>query len=135
MSLHHCPNHHILRLYEGFASILYLEFEYINSLVVSVNHYMITYKRRYNLNWLLINSEHLACVQNKILKNGPQWLKNAWLVCAPLGIHLEPENYMHHERMNCSAPDKIICHTIGPKSFLFATAQFSLWASGTVNCD
>ena len=24
---------------------------------------------------------------------------------------------------------------IGPKSFLFGTAQFSLWASGTVNYD
>ena len=29
--------------------------------------------------------------------------------------------------------DKLIWRTIGPKSFLFRTAQFSLWASGTVN--
>ena len=31
--------------------------------------------------------------------------------------------------------DKLIWHTIGPKSFLFGTAQFSLWASGAVNYD
>ena len=31
--------------------------------------------------------------------------------------------------------DKLIWHTIGPKNFLFGTAQFSLWASGTVNYD
>ena len=31
--------------------------------------------------------------------------------------------------------NKLIWCTIGPKSFLFATAQFSLWASGTVNYD
>ena len=31
--------------------------------------------------------------------------------------------------------DKLIWRTIGPKSFLFGTAQFSLWASGTVNYD
>ena len=31
--------------------------------------------------------------------------------------------------------DKLIWHTIGPKSFLFGTAQFSLWASSTVNYD
>ena len=29
--------------------------------------------------------------------------------------------------------DKIIRCTIGPKSFLFRTAQFSLWASGSVD--
>ena len=29
--------------------------------------------------------------------------------------------------------DKLIWRTIGPKSFLFGTAYFSLWASGTVN--
>ena len=31
--------------------------------------------------------------------------------------------------------DKLLWCTIGPKSFLFGTAQFSLWASGTVNYD
>ena len=31
--------------------------------------------------------------------------------------------------------DKLIWHTIGPKSFLFGTAQFSFWASGAVNYD
>ena len=31
--------------------------------------------------------------------------------------------------------DKLIWRTIGPKSFLFGTVQFSLWASGTVNYD
>ena len=31
--------------------------------------------------------------------------------------------------------DKLIWCTIGPKSFLFGTAQFSLRASGTVNYD
>ena len=31
--------------------------------------------------------------------------------------------------------DKLIWHTIGPKNFLFGTAQFSLWASGAVNYD
>ena len=30
---------------------------------------------------------------------------------------------------------KLIWCTIGPKSFLFGTAQFSLWASSTVNYD
>ena len=30
---------------------------------------------------------------------------------------------------------KLIWRTIGPKSFLFGTAHFSLWASGTVNHD
>ena len=31
--------------------------------------------------------------------------------------------------------DKLIWHTIGSKSFLFGTAQFTLWASGAVNYD
>ena len=31
--------------------------------------------------------------------------------------------------------DKLIWHTIGPKSFLFGTAQFSYWASDAVNYD
>ena len=31
--------------------------------------------------------------------------------------------------------DKLIWHTIGPKSFLFGTAQFSLWVSGAVDYD
>ena len=31
--------------------------------------------------------------------------------------------------------DKLIWHNVGPKSFLFGTAQFSLWASGAVNYD
>ena len=37
--------------------------------------------------------------------------------------------------MYTSVFDKLIWRTIGPKSFLFGTAQFSLWASGTVNYD
>ena len=35
----------------------------------------------------------------------------------------------------CSVFDKLEWRTIGPKSFLFGTVQFSLWASGTVNYD
>ena len=31
--------------------------------------------------------------------------------------------------------DKLIWRTIAPKSFLFGTAQFSLWDSGTDNYD
>ena len=31
--------------------------------------------------------------------------------------------------------DKLIWDTIGPRNFLFGTAQFSLWASGAVNYD
>ena len=31
--------------------------------------------------------------------------------------------------------DKLIWRTISPKSFLFATAQFSLWAGSTINYD
>ena len=31
--------------------------------------------------------------------------------------------------------DKLIWGTIGPKSFLFGIAQFSLWASGAINYD
>ena len=31
--------------------------------------------------------------------------------------------------------DKLILGIIGPKSFLFGTAQFSLWTIGAVNCD
>ena len=37
--------------------------------------------------------------------------------------------------MHISVFDKLKWHTIGPKSFLFGTAQFSLWASGAVNYD
>ena len=37
--------------------------------------------------------------------------------------------------MYISMFDKLIWRTIDPKSFLFGTAQFSLWASGTVNYD
>ena len=37
--------------------------------------------------------------------------------------------------MCSSVFDKLIWLTIGPKSFLFGTAQLSLWASGTVNYD
>ena len=37
--------------------------------------------------------------------------------------------------IHVSVFDKLICRIIGPKSFLFGTAQFSLWASGTVNYD
>ena len=31
--------------------------------------------------------------------------------------------------------DKLVWRTIGPKSFLFGTAEFSLWASEAVNYD
>ena len=31
--------------------------------------------------------------------------------------------------------DKLIWRTVGPKSFLFGTAQFSLWANGAVNYE
>ena len=31
--------------------------------------------------------------------------------------------------------DKLIWCIVGPKSFLFGTAQYSHWASGAVNCD
>ena len=47
-------------------------------------------------------------------------------------------SYMTHcfqTYMYVSVFDKIIWHTIGPKSLLFGTAQFSLWASGTINYD
>ena len=37
--------------------------------------------------------------------------------------------------IHISVFDKLIWRTIGPKSFLFGTAQFSLWASGAVNYD
>ena len=38
--------------------------------------------------------------------------------------------------MTCTSVfNKLIWCIIGPKSFLFGTAQFSLWASGTVNYD
>ena len=37
--------------------------------------------------------------------------------------------------MYISVFDKLIWHTIGPKSFLFGTVQFCLWASGAVNYD
>ena len=36
---------------------------------------------------------------------------------------------------NHSVFDKLIWYTIGPERFLFGIAQFSLWASGTVNYD
>ena len=35
--------------------------------------------------------------------------------------------------MKISVFDKLIWHTIGPKSFLFGTVQSSLWASGAFN--
>ena len=38
-------------------------------------------------------------------------------------------------KMGLSVFEKLIWCTIGPKSFLFGAAQFSLWASGTVNYD
>ena len=46
--------------------------------------------------------------------------------------------HVHVDVCTCtciSVFDKLIWHTIGPKSFLFGTAHFSLWASGTVNYD
>ena len=45
-------------------------------------------------------------------------------------------NLLHvHVHIYISVFEKLIWHTIGPKSFLFGTAQFSLWASGAVNYD
>ena len=38
-------------------------------------------------------------------------------------------------QMHTSVFDKLIWRTIGPKSFLFSTAQFTLWDSGAVNYD
>ena len=46
-------------------------------------------------------------------------------------IHVHVYMYMYN--IQGSVFDKLIWHTIGPKSFLFGAAQFSLWASGTVN--
>ena len=44
--------------------------------------------------------------------------------------------YIANKRiMYFSVFDKFIWDTIGPKSFLFSTAQFSLWANGAVNYD
>ena len=37
--------------------------------------------------------------------------------------------------MYISVFDKLIWRTFGPKNFLFGTAQFSLWVSGTVDYD
>ena len=37
--------------------------------------------------------------------------------------------------LHVSVFDKLIWHTIGPKNFLFGTAQFSLWARGAVSYD
>ena len=37
--------------------------------------------------------------------------------------------------MHINVFDKIIWHTIGPKSILFGTEQLSLWADGAVNYD
>ena len=37
--------------------------------------------------------------------------------------------------MHNSVFDKLIWRTIDPKSFLFGTVQFSLWASGADNYD
>ena len=42
------------------------------------------------------------------------------------GIHVIYYNYIVFDKP---------WHTVGPKSFLFGTAQFSLWTSGTVNYD
>ena len=40
-----------------------------------------------------------------------------------------------HTYIHTSVFDMLIWRTIGPQSFLFGTAQFSLWASGAVNYD
>ena len=40
-----------------------------------------------------------------------------------------------HVCTSCSVFDKLIWRIIGTKGFLFGTAQFSLWASGTINYD
>ena len=37
--------------------------------------------------------------------------------------------------IQASVFDKLIWHTIGPNSLLFATVYFSLWASDAVNYD
>ena len=46
-------------------------------------------------------------------------------------------NYMYtsYTCMYISVFDKLIWHTVDPNSFLFGTAQFSLWTSGAVNYD
>ena len=44
-------------------------------------------------------------------------------------------NCMHTKYIGSSVFDKLIWRTIGTKSFLFGTAQFSLWASGAINYD
>ena len=41
----------------------------------------------------------------------------------------------HIQYTHTSVFDKLIWCTIGPKSFLFGTAQFSLWPSAAVNYD
>ena len=49
----------------------------------------------------------------------------------PMQIILKSE--VNINRLHISVFDNLIWHTIGLKSFLFGIAQFSLWASGTVN--
>ena len=54
-------------------------------------------------------------------------------------IHIHKNIHVHvhtlYMYIHVSVFDKLIWHTIGPKSFLFGTAQFSVWASGAVNYD
>ena len=50
--------------------------------------------------------------------------------CTYIHVHTYIQPYNH-----TSVFDKLIWRTIGPKNFLFGTAQFYLWASGVVNYD
>ena len=57
-------------------------------------------------------------------------------------IHVNTQTHKHthiytyiYTYICTSVFDKLIWHTIGPKSFLFGTAWFSLWASGAVSYD
>ena len=44
-------------------------------------------------------------------------------------------NLLHVHNLYISVFDKLIWCIIGPKNFLFGTAQFILWASGAINYD
>ena len=55
-----------------------------------------------------------------------------WYVCVYVCIYVYTYECMY---VCISVFDKLIWRTIGLKSFLFGTAQFSLWATGAVNYD
>ena len=69
--------------------------------------------------------------QNPILIVSWYWIKIMISYHTLLELHLCSNFPIHLHQ--CF--DKLIWHTIGPKIFLFGTAQFSLWASGAVNYD